>query len=275
MRMISKPRGKLALIDLDGTIIDRKTNQLNDDRLRPTVEAAQSSGWTVALSSDTPLVSLRIWSNRFGIRGPIVAEKGGLIEIDGNLVYPKPEIAEMFRDSISLVVARLKNLNINVVFGTPVEMMFKGARYSEVQGEKVVFANDLRRTSLGLFVLKTDEDGKLIPDKESTPKVFDAIQDCLPVFPTIAKWKGDDRGLIVVSDGEINKRNGSLLLMRRLGVEEAAMIGDSAFDYIGNDIAKHYAVGNADDAFKSMADYVADADLTSGVVEILTSLIRS
>ena len=52
------------------------------------------------------------------------------------------------------------------------------------------------------------------------------------------------------------------------------MIGDSAFDFIGADIAKHYAVGNADAEFKSKADYIARNHLTCGVVEILSALIR-
>jgi hydroxymethylpyrimidine pyrophosphatase-like HAD family hydrolase len=274
MATISKPKNKFVMMDLDNTLIDRKTQQLNSDRLKPTVELAQSAGWILSLNSDTPLASLGIWSGRFGIRGPIIAENGGLVKIGEELVYAKPEIAEMFQASFNLVTERLKDLNMKVEFGSPVEIIFNGKQYSERQGEKVVFANDLRKTSLGLFVLKTDESGKLVPDSENTQKVFDAIQDRLPSFPTIQKWKSNDGGLIVVSDGEINKRNGSLLVMRRMGVEEAGMVGDSTFDFVGADVAKHYAVGNADADFKSKADYIAEAQLTSGVVEILNGLLR-
>jgi hydroxymethylpyrimidine pyrophosphatase-like HAD family hydrolase len=274
MATISKPKSKFVMMDLDNTLIDIKTQQLNSDRLRPTVEMAQAAGWTLALNSDTPLASLRIWSDRFGIKGPIVAEKGGLIKIGEELIYAKPEIAEMFQASFNLVAERLRNLNMKVEFGSPIEIIFNGGKYSDRPGEQVVFANDLRKTSLGLFVLKTDENGKLIPDGESTQKVFDAVQDRLPSFPSIQKWKSNDGGLIVVSDGEINKRNGSLLLMRRMGIEDAAMIGDSTFDFVGSDVAKHFAVGNADAEFKSKADYIAEAALTSGVVEILSGLLR-
>jgi hydroxymethylpyrimidine pyrophosphatase-like HAD family hydrolase len=274
MATIPKPKNKFVMIDLDNTLIDRKTQQLNSDRLRPTIVTAQSAGWTITLNSDTPLTSLKIWSDRFGIEGPIIAEKGGLIKIGNELIYAKPEIAEMFQASFGLVAERLKDLNLNVEFGSPVEIVFNNIQYSDRPGERVVFANDLRKTSLGLFVLKTDENGKLVPDGEGTQKVFDAIQDRLPSFPSIQKWKSNDGGLIVVSDGEINKRNGSLLLMRRMGMDEAGMVGDSTFDFVGTDVAKHFAVGNADAEFKSKADYIAEAELTSGVVEILSGLLR-
>ncbi len=274
MAQITKPKSKFVMMDLDNTLIDRKTQQLNSDKLMPTIARVQSAGWTIALNSDTPLTSLEIWSDRFGIGGPIIAEKGGLVKIGKELVYAKPEIAEMFQASFNLVTERLMRLNMNVVLGSPVEIIFKGRQYSNRSGERFVFANDLRKTSLGLFVLKTDESGKLVPDGESTQKVFDAIQDRLPDFPTIQKWKSNDGGLIVVSDGEINKRNGSLLVMRRMGIEEAGMVGDSTFDYVGADVAKHYAVGNADAEFKSKADYIAEAKLTEGVVEILNGLLR-
>lgn len=274
MATIPKPKSRFVMMDLDNTLIDRKTQQLNSDRLRPTIEIAQSAGWTLALNSDTPLTSLKIWSDRFGIKGPIVAEKGGIIKIGEELIYAKPEIAEMFQASFGFVAQRLRNLNVNFEFGSPVELIFNGEQYSDGPGEQVVFANDLRRTSLGLFVLTTDENGKLVPDRKSTQEVFDAIQDCLPIFPSIQKWKSNEGGLIVVSDGEINKRNGSLILMRRMGIDDAGIIGDSTFDFVGADIAKHFAVGNADPEFKVKADYIAKADLTSGVVEILSGLLR-
>jgi hydroxymethylpyrimidine pyrophosphatase-like HAD family hydrolase len=272
---ITKPSNRVLLMDLDNTIIDRKSQQLNDNRLKPTVELAQTLGWTLALSSDTPLASLKMWSEKFGITGPIVAEKGALIQVGNDTIYAKPEVAGMFSSSFDLVVGKLKGLNMDVMLGSPVEMIFNREVFSSTAGQRVVFANNLRKSSLGLFVLKTDESGLLVPDKETTSVVAESIDDVLPKSESIQKWVNGDGGLVIVSDTSINKRTGSLLLMQRLGLQEVGMVGDSHLDYIGSDIAKHYAVGNADQNFKDKADYVSLFDLTSGVVDIINGLLRT
>ena len=271
MVTIQKPKNNIVLMDLDMTIIDRK-QQLNDDRLKPTITSGQHSGWTFGLNSDTPVSSLRTWSERFGITGPIIAEKGAVLQVGDKLIYAKPEAAEAFSKAFELVVARLENSDIHVVRGSPVEMMFKNEVFGTTAGEKVVFANDLRKASLGLFVYKTDQNSHLVPDKESTGKIAKLINDLLPKSETTQTWVDSDYGLIVASDSDINKRNGSILLMETLRLEEVAMIGDSRLDYIGEDIAKHYAVGNADSDFRGKAVYVSEHDLTAGVVDILTLL---
>jgi hydroxymethylpyrimidine pyrophosphatase-like HAD family hydrolase len=270
--VIQRPLDKVVLLDLDKTIIDVK-QQLNDERFIPTVRQAQSQGWILGLSSDTPLESLRTWSERFGLNGPTIAEKGAIVQTKNGIVYAKPETVGVFSELFNLAVDKITSLDMKVVHGTPVEIMFKNEVFGN-PGDNVVFVNNLRRSSLGIFVLRVDEMCHLIPNKDETARVMSSVESILPNLPTIQKWSSNDRGLIVISDSEISKRNGSMLLMRHDGLRQVGMVGDSMIDYIGSDIAVHYAVGNAAPEFKSKSDYVSAHDLTSGVVDILGQLLR-
>lgn len=60
--------------------------------------------------------------------------------------------------------------------------------------------------------------------------------------------------------------------MEKAQFEQVAMIGNSMGDFIGHDIALHYAVSNASKEFKDKAIYVANLPLTSGVMEIITKI---
>lgn len=56
------------------------------------------------------------------------------------------------------------------------------------------------------------------------------------------------------------------------GFSRIGVIGDSATDIVGTDIAIHYAVGNATQELKNIASYVATSQFTSGVVEVLRQI---
>ena len=207
------------------------------------------------------------------MNGPTIAEKGAIIKTENGVVYAKPDTVDMFAGLFRLAVDRITRLDMKVVQGTPVEIMFKNEVFGK-SGDKVVFANNLRRSSLGIFVLRVDETGRLTPNKDDTARVLKSIEGVLPNAPTIQKWSSNDRGIIVISDLEISKRNGSALLMKQVGLRQIGMVGDSIIDYIGDDLAMHYAVGNASDEFKSKSNYVSAFELASGVVDILGRLLR-
>jgi hydroxymethylpyrimidine pyrophosphatase-like HAD family hydrolase len=271
MTQISKPLNKVLLMDLDKTIIG-SDQQVNDNRLVPTINLARVSEWKIGLSSDTPLSTLIGFTRNFSMDDIIIAEKGAIVRIGGKVIYTKPETVEMFSKSFDVAVDRIGNINMKVVKGTPVPIMFRREIFGK-PFEPVVFVNSERKSSFGLFVLKTDETGRLVTNREDSEKVFKAVEDVMPVSPSIQKWSSSERGLMVVSDSDISKRSGTILLMKEMGLKEVGMVGDSIIDYVGN-IAKHYAVGNADENFRAKADYVSPFELTSGVVDIIAGLLR-
>ena len=63
--------------------------------------------------------------------------------------------------------------------------------------------------------------------------------------------------------------------MQELGLEQICMVGNSMSDYLGDDVALHYAVGNASNEFKDKAVCIAENDIAGGAIEILTKLLRT
>ncbi len=51
---------KVAMIDIDGTLID-KAYAVTDDRIYGAIQDAQNEGWKIGLSSDTPHETMQEW----------------------------------------------------------------------------------------------------------------------------------------------------------------------------------------------------------------------
>lgn len=268
-----KPKDKLLMIDLDETLIDRNTQQINNRNLKEAIVITQESGWRIGLSSDTPLKQLKIWKERFGMNGPTIAEKGAIVELGSKAIFASPEVRASFSSSFQVVLERLRASGNRIELGSPIEIIREDAPFGKAN-ETVIFANNLRECSLGIFVLKTDENGRLRPNSKQTDEIAALVDPCLPKISTLAKYVNQQGGIIVASDGQIDKRRGTQLLMQELGMKQIGMIGDSIFDNVGKDIAIHYAVRNASDDFKRMSSYVASFEKASGVVEILENIRR-
>lgn len=265
------PQDTTVLSDLDNTLVEGG-HKLNSQDIASTIARAKTDGWVIGLSSDTPYEALEIWRDRFGMNGPLIAEKGALIGSEGGLIYNK-EDSDAFLDSREKIVRVLFDKGFFLWTGNPVEALRADLRIGN-PGNNIALINTLRRCSLGFFFRRVAQDGTMIVDARTTHLGMQDIREFYPTFEVDEDYN-EKYGLVIIARKGTNKRSGTKLLMDREGLMEVGMIGDSISDFIGSDIAKHYAVANAASSFKDRADYVAQETLTSGVVEILTRLTNS
>lgn len=269
---IPVPTDKVLLIDIDGTLINNNY-QMTDPRINKTVEQLQVQGWTVGLSSDTPLEAMRVWKDRFGMNGPIIAEKGAIVEVDNKVMVDETDVAT-FANSRTAIEQKLEENGILIWRGNPVEAIREGLQVGN-PGDVVVLVNALRRASIGFFVRQVDSQGNLAIDNNLTDTVIGSIRDLYPRFSDLDEDLNHQFGLVIAARKKVSKRLGTVQLMKDKGLTEVGMVGDSMTDFVGGDIAKHYAVANAKEAFKGKADYIASKPITEGVVEILQKLRKA
>ena len=260
------PDERLALCDIDGTLIDQ-SYQFTDPAIHKAVADIQGAGWVVGLSSDTPYEGMIRYKDMLGMHGPIIAEKGSVVEWDGSLSYDVEEAA-IFASSYKRIKEALGRSDVVVWEGNPVKVITDGIRIGRA-GDVVVLMNNLRRCSLGLFPRLVNEDGEMVIDTDLTTQIVEQARTLYPDIPNLGEDLSHDYGLLILAKDSVSKRTGSQKLLDLCGLEgRFAMVGNSFADYVGDDIAKHYAVNNATDEFKAVADYVAYTPVTGGVVEI-------
>jgi hydroxymethylpyrimidine pyrophosphatase-like HAD family hydrolase len=263
-----------VLIDLDETILG-VNYQVTDDGLTGAVDDAQAVGLLVGLSSDTPAEALRIWVERFRMQGPIIAERGAVIAPKpGRLEYDLGESVR-YTASYQAIAARVAAHGLRIWEGNPVEILRAGFRLGE-PGETVVLLNSLRRCSLSFFVRIIDKSGQAQLDSLATEYVNGLVRGLYPDFDDLTLDINSAYGIVIAARARHTKRTGSQALQRSLDITgKFAMIGNSMGDNVGGDIAVQYAVGNATEEYRAVANYVCERPYTAGVIEVLQKLTRA
>jgi hypothetical protein len=109
---IPLPSNKLFLIDLDKTLIDASYHA-TDDRLVPEVQRVQSLGWSLGLSSDTPLDALKIWRKKTFRRVAVIYkfnphQLGPQKEISASIIYAQYQTHGVITPQLSEVKVEVK-----------------------------------------------------------------------------------------------------------------------------------------------------------------------
>ena len=259
---------KLAMIDLDATLINRQY-QVTDPGIYEAIAETIAAGWTISLNSDTPLQPLEQWRKHFGTNGPIIAERGAVVEMPVGAYMDSGDVQRVAsaRDHLT---ERLLELSVTTWTGNPVEAVRAGLRMQP--GAKIaVLINGFSQCSLRYHVRAVAADGSLRQDRDVFEFVYDSCKDVRPAF-TEGDLRIDanpDYSMVIMSKMSDTKRLGTQKLLSWHKPMRTVMIGNSMTDYIGSDCAEHYAVANAILDFKHQSVYVAGAPMTAGVVEIL------
>jgi len=267
---IPLPSGKLMLVDLDKTLID-SNYQITNQGIFDEITRVQSLGWQIGLSSDTPLESLKVWRGRFGMNGPILAERGAVIWSPG-----KPEIvinpeAEQFFTSLRLALIQQLAFNrINFFHGDVTQFIRNKPVLNEMVDPRLILIQAYRRCSLNFYGKKILPDGALDIDNNLTKQTVELTNRLMETPPfEVEEDYNPDYGICIFSPKQMTKRLGTIRLLTDLDLKKVGIIGDSTTDIVGIDIAFHYAVGNAKPEFKNNSVFVAQNSYTSGVIEIL------
>ena len=277
---------RIVLVDLDMTLIDGQY-QPSSGSLGPLAETIRllgQRGVVVGLNSDTPVSSLRWWSDELSLSGPIVAENGQVIALTSS---DSPEVlsqnAAVFDSLRRRVLAALLECHPQAFIACGDVTLFRarGGRPHGVDHEAFL-VNGLRQCSFSMYALRLEGDrlqpcAALMEQAETIVRrelSFEGVGSQVRLEPNAAY------GILIVHEIRASKSLGVRRLMERLGAEyEYFMIGDSKSDIITDTPIpmKMCAVGNACSELKAVSrdsgGVVAERDLTEGVVEILRKFL--
>lgn len=262
----------LILFDWDNTIADG-TAQINDQRFKAVIQTKIGEGWWVGLNSDTPLKRLQSWWKSLEMNGPIVAEKGAVIwwpNAQETRVSQTSEIFSALRKDATLLLAQTPEIGLFVGDSTEFIKSVKGI----IGRDSIFVALDAYRVcSLGLFARQI-KDGLLLKDSATAEKIRDLITPLLPNHPLVSPIDLNlEHCFMSVNSLDADKTTGVRVLLEKWGMaSEVIMVGDSMADYLKLPQVCHFAVGNAQPAFREKADRIATKNYTEGCVELLSTI---
>ena len=266
---IPVPHDRLLLLDKDLTLVDHSYN-ITDVGIFDAIQNIQSSGWTIGLNSDTPLDVLKHDAQELGLNGPIIAERGAIVNFDERTIVNEEDM-EMFSHSKEALITLLQEVGIPTESHNGLEI-FEQIKAPGTPHDTKVFFNNSRQLSIGMFFRSYDEYGVPYIDEEFTTEIAQELMPLYPNFDDLLVDLNHEYGILILSRDSSHKRPGTMQYMQELGFTQIGMVGNSISDFIGNDIALHYAVGNSTEEFKKNADYIAEGTITSGVIEILDKI---
>ena len=262
----------LILFDWDNTIVNG-TAQINNQHFKAVIQAKVNEGWWIGLNSDTPLKRLQSWWKLLGMNGPIVAEKGAVIwwpNAQETRISQTFEIFFTLRKDVVLLLMQTPSIGLFV--GDSTEFIKSVKRI--VGRDPIFVALDAYRVcSLGLFVRQVN-DGLLLKDSATAERIRELITPLLPNHPLVSPIDLNlEHCFMSVNSLDADKATGVRVLLEKWGMtSEIIMVGDSIADYINLSEVRHFAVGNAQPAFKEKADRIAIKNFTEGCIELLSAI---
>ena len=276
----------LILLDVDGTLIDTRYNlNTSDSEWKAALRRAEAQGAVIGLNSDSACEMLRRKARFYGIRGPIVAERGAL-------VAESPNASTICTNPAALRFLELRNAFLQfLTTGEPL------ATYLTVVGhvnelsnllptlpeeacvnEAAVLINGFRSCSLSFFVRKR-EGARWFKDVRALDEVIAIVHSlgCGEKFPSLWDERDMDRdpnyGICIFHHKQSVKSLACAPLLQLFGERRIFMVGNSMSDYMGEGGIIHCAVGNASKEYKEHSVFVAKGERTQGVIELFERIL--
>ncbi len=266
----------LILFDVDKTLIDREY-RYTQEGLEQAVARAIGCGHVVGLNSDTPLTALLRIRDELGMNGPVIAERGAVVWLDG-AIHPTGTIPrDRFKVLRNRVLDELTGAgDVEAILGDPTAII-RSQGYATREPRQVVFSSALRLFSLHFAARRIDgtsyeHDPELLARIERvTREHAGSIMGHIPL-----DWDvNPEYGILILHAIESCKRSGVKTLMKLMGLKNTIMIGDSLFDHVDLPGVKQWAVGNAAPAYLAVCERVASASYTAGAIELLEVLFST
>lgn len=252
---------RMVLLDVNGTLIpdELRTRAVFSKgqvaQLQQRVESLEAAGVPVGLCSDSPLPQLRVLAGRLGLRGPIFAENGNIVEHAGRKetlrsLPGREELVDLIREYAAGSFREIAAV-------TAPE--FGGREPNFERGEWAFGAG--RESSLS--VMGPPELIRFLGDRLS---VFEGYSvDCSPEYHFLCIHVGEDYR---------RSKGDTLRLIARFG-HATLMVGNSLSDWVEPDTGVKCAfVGNAriPEHVRGAAAFVSHAHCFEGVLEILSTV---
>lgn len=263
----------MVFFDLDKTAIDTKYNPTNLEGLRAVIDSLQQKGVVVGIHSDTPLVSMMQFAEKFGVKGPLIYEMGGIYfqEENINLVLD-PEAMTFFTgfrnrffeaveknfldtDTDKYLLTRSNDRNKE-----------KGESFKYPEYDRGIFINPFRTMSFGLWAEGIERTtGATRIDQTFHERVDDLVKTIL------IKELGyeDEKSYLTDYDHDRNVEYGVTIVKKRSLSSKTTpfkylfdlvpkynnpvvMCGDSEADFIDDARVATLGVANAKDELKDL-----------------------
>lgn len=273
---------KLFAFDIDGTLLDNNSNLPYSSI--DAIKKLEDAGIKVVLASGRVFSSVKHIQKLFGITGPIVSTNGSLISFDGEQIYKSYYIDSELLDKLyefcidhkldfhfydednyysnRLNLDRIKHLKIENDFGMnyQVDLIIKNDPVSYLK-------------SLGKKAVKFQVSG--IDEKDKPREYF---------IDLLVGQFGDDLYITASGDHliEIGNKNATKWtsiekICEKLGIynSEVAAIGDAYNDIpMVNGAEIGFAMRNAKDELKDIADVIVADNENSGVLEAVNYVLE-
>ncbi|OGL95809.1 hypothetical protein A2348_00260 [Candidatus Uhrbacteria bacterium RIFOXYB12_FULL_58_10] len=266
----------LVLFDLDKTLID-VGYYYTDDGIEDAVRRAVSRGHTIGLNSDSPVPILLGHHRHLGMNGPIVAERGAVVHFPGSPGTTIPTGTSPDDEFVSLRDRILRRLtrdgDVEAILGDP-SSIIRSRRFMTDSPRSVLLASALRTHSLH-FAARIMDGKDYRFDMALLTRVKDAARvelECQP-FSVAIDWDlNPEYAILILHASASRKVAGVSMLLARLGIDEAIMVGDGVVDNLSLPNVRQWAVGNAHPGYKAVCERIAAATFTSGAIELLDAL---
>jgi len=269
---------KLVLLDLDNTLINANYQLTwSESEFRTMVQELARKDIHIGLCSDSAVITLRQWTDRLGLTGPIVAERGAVLwnsTQQTEIILDVSETAWFRSLRESFISAVMKNFpDATLMIGDATKFV-KDQRVSAALTQHVFAINGFRVASFSFFACCLNDDrSALVPCSELLERASVLTTEMLTVYGKKKEdlfWDENSQyGILIVHARITEKRRGVLALIDYLKPEQTVMIGDGVSDFLDLPNVAQYAVGNADPRYKEKSTFVAKSFLTEGVIECL------
>lgn len=276
----------LILLDVDETLIDTKYNLTCSASVwKVALHRAEAQGAIIGLNSDSAYEMLQKRARAYGMKGPIVAERGALVSKNPEakacctnvITRDFQKLRRAFLDVLT-TGARLRKYLTVIGHVNEVANKLPSLPRDACLNDTAILVNSLRSCSLSFFVRKRCRIG-WIKDEATLDEVIGIIDSLgRKRFPRLWEMRDIDRnpdyGICIFHHMQTKKSLACAPLAKLFGERKIYMIGNSMSDYMGDNHIQHCAVANAHKSFKDRCTLVADRPRTLGVIELIRKIIN-
>ena len=261
---------RIVFSDADGTLLDSSGRMLPDTLY--SIRALEKRNIPFVIVSARSPEGIHTIQKRYGFTSPLIAFSGALIMDEKRKILYSDGMAK----ETAAAVIRYAEENCH------------GCVWNLYTADRWITedASDPRVIKEESIVGTHAEEGSpdMLPDDASVGKVLlmcrhgqilDTERMIRSKFPSLSVTRSSS-SLIEIMHGGVSKRSAVEFLCRRYGIpiESAAAFGDNHNDLeMIRSATESYAVGNAAEAVKKAAKYVADTNVNDGVLKVLRTLV--
>ena len=270
---------KLFAMDLDGTSLD--SNSILQEKTIKALKKLDENGIKFVFTSGRAMPSVRYLMGLTGIDNPSVTNNGALAYINKEkIIYQNPlkyeEVEELIKFSeenkLFYQFYDMDTYYSNRIWPERFDHLENNSLYGMNYQVNFSFSTDplkelkLRKNSAFKFQIFPN-----IKNPEEERKILEKV-DLMDLYPTTSAF-----GMVEIMQKNVNKFNGLSEIGNFLGIskEEMAAIGDQDNDIpMLKNVSLSFAMGNAIDEVKEIADYTVSTNDDFGLVDAINIVLE-